>query len=141
MAAGQARAYAEFHMKATHASTASNGASARIGILGIAHRDFRPTQFYWTPTGADATGSSGVTYRQMVIYNGGTSGTGTQVLASLNLVASLASWGTRAFSAVTSATVLKDSVIYGVQTTVGSGDHANCVMVAGEVHGVLEFIG
>jgi hypothetical protein len=138
---GQARAYAEWAVNGSITNAASNGATARTAPFAAFHRDYRPTVFYFSPTGADATGSSTATYRQLLVLNGGTSGTGTQVLASLNLVASLASWGTRAFTVNTSVTVASNSVIYFKQTTVGSGDHANCVMPAASIFGAVEFIG
>lgn len=127
-------------LAATHASAASNGATARGGQFGPFGFGIRPTAAFWCPTGADATGSSSATYRNVQIINGGTAGTGTTVVASLALSASLASLGQRAMVVDTTQTVASNEILYFKQVTVGSGDHANCVMPAGQVSLAYEIL-
>jgi gamma-glutamyltranspeptidase len=126
----------------THASLASNGASAAYGIGTDAQR-FRVPQAGiiigadWEATGASQAATVSTSYRRFTVYNASTDGSGTAVLGSLNLSATLASNATRAFtmqSSTASLTVPAGAIIAVSQTTVGGNDSNGTVVVAGGVH-------
>ena len=124
---------ARFHIASVsaHASVASNGAAARLDSLGPFDHNIRVRNVYWQPTAADHAMTSTASYRQLTLRNGGAAGTGTAIIGSLNLTATLASLGVRAFTMDSTATVASGAQIYLSHGTVG-GDHANgSVLVAG----------
>ena len=118
----------------SHASVASNGASASFNAIGA--NVWRAPQAgvidnaHWEPTGADAAGTSAASFRTLTIRNGGSSGTGTTVLASLVLSASLASNTIRAFTVGSAATFAAGDVICAHQAATGT-DAEDTVLVAG----------
>lgn len=126
----------------SHASIASNGASAAYGIGTDAQR-FRVPQdsivlgAEWEATGASQAASVSGSYRRFTAYNGGTGGAGTAVLGSLNLSATLAADATRAFTMQTATSLLTvpaGAIIAVSQTTVGGNESNGSVVVAGGVH-------
>lgn len=128
-------------------SVASNGAAARIGIFYV-NRDARLKSVIYTPTGADYATATGATasYRRLTVVNGGTAGTGTTVLASLNPTASVASWGSRAFTLATtsatdtSATVASGGAFVISHSTVGGDLDDGTILRAGVITLVYESI-
>lgn len=147
------RAWGDQTFLVTNAAVASNGANARVG-------GFVPSTVYggrirsmtWIPEGADNSAASAVTYRQLAIYNGGTSGSGTATamrLASINLTATVASYGKAAGTVVYSATgasaasgtFAAGEVLYLNQITVGGTDATHSVLAAGRFEIEIEFIG
>lgn len=131
----------------THASTASNGAGAVIqrfapfGGAGV-----RIKEAYWSPTGGDqathGTASTSASYRRLQVLNGGTAGTNTtNIIASLNITASIASLGTKAFTSVdTTNTVASNEIVYVSQLTVGGDDNEGTVLRAGSLSLTYELI-
>lgn len=122
----------------SHASVASNGAGAALRNIGAgifrAPQNLTIVAAWWEPTGADNSATTTGSYRRLSVINAGNDGTGTTVLASLNLTASLASNTTRALTLAATPTVSQGQVIAASHTTVG-GDHANgTVLQAGNFH-------
>ena len=118
----------------SHASVASNGASASFNNIGAnvwrAPQNGVVVSAWWEPTGADAAGTSAASFRTLTIRNGSTDGLGTAVLASLVLSASLASNTTRAFTLATTPTFSAGQVIAAHQAATGT-DAEDTVLVAG----------
>jgi len=123
----------------SHASVASNGASATYGGAGAAAKWRAPQEAklvaaFWEPHGGDSGPSSAASYRTLSLINGGQAAGGTTVLASLALSATLASNNQRALTLASNPTLAAGDVIMASQATVG-GDHAtHTVLVAGTFH-------
>ena len=123
----------------THASVASDGAGTLLAAIGVgvwrAPQNIRIIDAWWEPTGADNATAQAASYRRVDLDNGGADGTGTTVLASINLTASLASNTTRALTLATTPTVSKGSIVCAsIGATVG-GAHASGTLVrAGQFH-------
>lgn len=126
----------------THAALASDGGSAAYGIGTEAQR-FRAPQACviigvdWEPTGANQVASTAASYRRFTAYNASTDGSGTAVLASMNLSVSLASNAVRALtlqSATASLTVAAGEIVAVSHITVGGNHNQGTVVVAGAAH-------
>lgn len=125
----------------SHAALASDGASAAYGIGTDAQR-FRVRQAAvivgcdWEPTGANQVATKTASYRRLTIYNASTDGSGTVVLGSLNLSASLASNAVRALTmnAFASITVPANTLCAISQVSVGGNESNGTVVVAGIFH-------
>lgn len=111
-----------------NASVASNGAAALVGYMFRAPSNITLLGAYWTPTGADQTGHA-TSYRRLSIINASTDGSGTVVLASLNITASKASNTPVALTG--SATVGSTNIIGFSQTTVGGAKDTETILQAG----------
>jgi hypothetical protein len=126
----------------SHASIASNGASSAFGV-GTDQLRWRAPQAciilgaQWEAVGASQAATVSDSYRRFTVYNASTDGTGTAVLGSLNLSATLASNGTRAFTMQTATSLLtvpSGALIAVSQTTVGGNDNGGTIVVAGGIH-------
>lgn len=126
----------------SHASIASDGASAASGI-GTDQRRWRAPQeciilgAQWEAVGASQAATVSDSYRRFTVYNGSTDGAGTAVLGSLNLSATLASNGTRAFTMQTATSLLTvpaGALIAVSQVTVGGNHNGGTIVVAGGIH-------
>lgn len=124
------------------ASLASDGASSAFGI-GTDQLRWRAPQAaiivgaQWEAVGASQAATKTASYRRWTVYNGSTDGTGTAVLGSLNLSATLASNATRAFTMQTATSLLTvpaGALVAISQTTVGANEANGTVNVAGGVH-------
>lgn len=110
----------------TVAAIASGGANARPGAVGfVAHHDMRLLSVWKHNLSASevtvGTAVSSASYRRHMIRNGGTAGTATTILASLNATSSAASLGSRSFAIVNTAhTVSRGEIVYYDQITVGA---------------------
>lgn len=118
----------------SHASVASDGAAASYNNIGAniwrAPQNGRVDSIWWEPTGADSSAASAVSFRTLTIRNGSSDGTGTTVLGSLVLSASLASNTTRAFTLATTPTFSAGQSIYAAQAATGT-NATHTVLVAG----------
>ena len=126
----------------SHASVASNGAGASVGGAGAvgkwrAPADCKIVSVFWEAEGADSDAANTASYRQLTLVDGGADASGTAVVASLNLTASLASDTQRAFTLATNATY-PDGVpldagdtVYASHATVGGNHSTGTVLVAG----------
>lgn len=121
----------------SHASVASNGAAASYNNIGAntwrAPQNGRVVSAWWEPTGADTGGSSTASYRTLSIINGSSDGTGTAVLASVNLTATLASNTTRALTLATTPTFAEGQVVFAAQAATGT-NATHTELVAGRFH-------
>lgn len=119
----------------THASAATDAASAAVGNIGAANwrapDDIAIVSAWHEPTGADQPAAHAASYRQFSLRCGSTDGTGTRVLASANLTASQASNTTRALTTVSDPTVARGQTVYGVYGATVGGTHAGTVVRAG----------
>lgn len=113
-----------------NASAASNGAGALIGAVGVAPHDMRVRAAYWQATGADQ-GANTASYRRLTVVNGGTAGTGTAIVASINLSASKASLVPNSMTVDTSVTIPAGAVLYASHATIGGDDATGTVLRAG----------
>lgn len=121
----------------SHASVASDGAAASYNNIGAntwrAPQNGRVESIWWEPTGADNSAASAVSFRTLTIRNGSSDGTGTAVLGSLVLSASLASNTTRAFTLAATPTFSAGQVVYAAQAATGT-NATHTVLVAGRFH-------
>lgn len=123
----------------SHASVASNGASATYGGAGVAVKWRAPVACklkaaYWEPNGADSDANNTASYRNLSLIDGGADATGTASLASLSLTATLASDTQRALTLAASPTLDAGDVVYASQTTVGGAHATGTLLVAGAFH-------
>ena len=122
----------------TLASVASNGANAIAGSIGAgifrAPQALQLDSAWFEPTGADSAAANASSYRQLTVINAGQDGTGTTVLASLNLVASQGSNTTRALSLAATPTVAAGAIVAIQHATVGGAHSAGTVLVACNYH-------
>lgn len=147
--------WGEDQFRITFASVASNGANARIDQIGPFGYDGRVNFMNAAFTGADqgsvGTATTTATYRRITLVNGGTSGTGTTILASVNLngamVASLSSGkaGVVVYPATatngSSGTFGSTDILFVSQLTVGGTNDDGSVLRAGYVMVGVEAIG
>lgn len=118
----------------SHASVASDGAAASYNNIGAniwrAPQNGRIDSIWWEATGADTGGASTASYRTLTIRNGSSDGTGTAVLGSLVLSATLASNTTRALTLAAAPTFSAGQSIYAAQAATGT-DATHTVLRAG----------
>lgn len=133
---------ARFHepMLFTVAAIASGGANSNLGYFGPFAHDIRVRNVWFTPTSASIVATQTATYRQIALYNAGTSGTASATgsrLAFLNASATAASWAPAAFTIVdatgTSETVASGTLMYFSQSTVGGTDANGTVLPGGHL--------
>lgn len=121
-----------------HVSYASNSADGRTAQF-IPPRDGRVKSVFWAPLNTaqatKGTATTSASYRRLELYNGGTVGTITTSanrIASLNITASIASSGFRAFQSVdTTVTFTASSLLYFSHTTVGAATADGTELQAG----------
>lgn len=118
---------------------ASDGANGLIAPIGPIAHNARIQKAWWTPTGGDQ-GANAASYRRLTVVNGGPSGTGTVVVASVALSASHASLVPVALTTVSSASVASGSVLYFSQDTVGGAHATGTVLRAGSLALAYEVI-
>lgn len=119
----------------TVAAVASGGANARLMNFGPFPFDIRLRAGWWQPTGADQAATSTASYRRISVYHGGAAGTATATasrMASLNMTASIASFGTASFTVDSTVTVASGNTIYMSQETVGGTETNGTVLAAGQ---------
>ena len=121
----------------SHASIASDGAAASYGGAGTAEKfrapqNIRIVDAWWEAHGADQTASKTDSYRLMKLVNGGAIGTGTTVLGSVAMSASLASDTQRALTLATTPTVSKGYVVMAAQISIGGNNSNGTVVQAGQ---------
>ena len=80
------------------------------------------------------TATSSASYRRVNILNGGTAGSGTTIMASLNATASAASITTRAFATTANNTCTAGAIIYASHLTVGAATADGTDMAASTLH-------
>lgn len=117
---------------ATHASVASNGANAKIAQIGPFPHNIRIRTAQWTPTGADNAATEAASYRRLTLCNGGTTGTSTSIIASLNMTASAASLAPVSMTVDTTNTLAAGQVLVASQETVGAAHATGTVLAAGQ---------
>ena len=122
----------------SQASLASNGASATYGGAAAAEKWRAPQNItivdaWWEPHGADNAATSLTSYRLMKLVQGSTDATGTVVLGSVALSATLASDTQRAMTLGTTPTVSKGYVVMAAQISVGGNHSVGTVTQAGQV--------
>lgn len=119
----------------THASAATDAASATFGAIGSvvqrAPQNLQIISAWHEPTGADQPAADAASYRQFALIDGSTNGLGTRVLASANLTASQGSNTTRALTLIVNPTVARGNVIYAQYGATVGGTHAGTVVRAG----------
>lgn len=109
----------------TVAAIASGGANARPNPVGfVAFHDMRILSVWKHNLSASevtvGTAVSSASYRRHRILNGGSAGSATTILASLNATASAPASGARLFTTDSTLTVSRGDVVYYDQLTVGA---------------------
>lgn len=119
------------------AAVASNGGAARYPML-VAPQPIRIKGFMYNPYGADQDINS-ASYRRLSIVDAGPAGTGTVIIASQNLTASIASMGTGS-GAIATANQDMDTgdILVFSQVTVGGNHATGTVIPASRVEVVYE---
>ena len=107
------------------AAIASNGANAKPAAVGfVAPANLRILSAWKHNISVNevtaGTAISSASYRRHVIGNGGSAGTATTILASLNATASAAASAARAFAVDSTVTVSAGDIIHYSQLTVGA---------------------
>ncbi len=107
------------------AAIASNGANAKPAAVGfVAPANLRILSAWKHNLSANevtaGTAISSASYRRHVIGNGGSAGTATTILASLNATASAEASAARAFAVDSTVTVSAGDIIHYSQLTVGA---------------------
>jgi hypothetical protein len=112
-----------FHQVFTNASVASNGGNAVVASACFVAPNNIEVKRAWYAPWANActkgTATSSATYRRLTVVNGGSAGTGTTIMASANITASIASRGTKAFTTTANNTANSGEILYFSQATVG----------------------
>jgi hypothetical protein len=103
---------------------ASNGAGAVLGqSYFVAPGDLKVLDVRKVGTAAEVTAGTAISsasYRRFVLLNGGTSGTGTTIMASLNNTASGGIGGKKSFATTANNTASDGQILYLSQLTVGA---------------------
>jgi len=124
-----------FHINFTNASVASNGGNAVIASAAmVAPNDMKVTNAWfipWADQSTKGTATTSATYKRITLVNGGTSGTGTAIMASCNLTASVASRGSKAFSTTASNTMSAGEMFYFSALTVGGTSNDGTTLQSG----------
>lgn len=119
----------------THASAATDAASATVGAIGVnnwrAPQNLQIISAWHEPTGADQPAADAASYRVFSLMDGSTNGLGTRVLASAVMTASQGSNTTRALTLVANPTVARGNAIYAQYGATVGGTHAGTVVRAG----------
>ena len=122
----------------SHAALASDGAAATYGGAGAAEKWRAPQNViivnaWWEPSGANNAATSLTSYRLMKLVNGSTDATGTVVLGSVALSATLASNIQRAMTLASNPTVSQGYVVMAAQVSVGGNHSVGTVTQEGQV--------
>jgi hypothetical protein len=106
------------------AAIASGGANGRLINGFVAPANIKILGVWKNNLAADevtkGTATTSASYRRTMLRNGGTAGTATTILASLNAQTSAASLGSRGFTLVTTPTASQGDILYFDQLTVGA---------------------
>lgn len=106
------------------AAIASNGAPAILGhSYFVANADLKIHNVWKVASANEATAGTAVSsasYRRFNLLNGGTAGTGTTIMASLNNTASTAAQGKKAFATTANNTAAAGAILYLSHLTVGA---------------------
>ena len=114
------------------ASVASNGASASAVIAWRAPQNLKITSGYFAPDTVTQNSAAGTaSYRDISLINGGPIGTGTTVLGSLRLTASLGSLVQRSLTLAATATMSKGDVLITKQVSAGAASDDATILRAG----------
>jgi len=121
----------------SNAVLASNGAAATYGGAGAAEKWRAPQNLtivdaWWEPSGADNAATSLTSYRLVKLVQGSTDATGTVVLGSVAMSATLASDTQRAMTLATTPTVSKGYVVMAAQISVGGNHSVGTVTAEGQ---------
>jgi hypothetical protein len=123
------------HQVFTNAGVASNGANAVIASAAfVAPNNLivnRAWYMPWANAATKGTATTSATYKRINLLNGGTSGTGTTIIASCNLTASIASRGSKAFATTANNTVSAGYILYFSALTVGGTSDDGTQLQAG----------
>ena len=126
----------------SHASVASNGANATFGGAGAVAKwrapvDCKIVAAFWEAEGADTATNDTASFRTLSLIDGGADATGTDVIATLNLTATLGSNEQRPMTLATNGTY-PDGVpldagdcVYASHITVGAARAADTLLAAG----------
>ena len=94
----------------------------------------------WVDQGTIGTATTSATYRRIQICNGGTAGTATTIMASANIVASIASRGSKAFTTTSNNTASGGEMIYFSALTVGGNDDDGSTLQSGLIQVEYELL-
>ena len=124
-----------FHVNFSNASVASNGADAVIASAAfVAPNNIKVTNVWfvpWADQSTKGTATTSATYKRINLLNGATSGTGTTIVASCNLTASVASRGSKAFSTTANNTLSSGQMLYFSALTVGGTSNDGTILQSG----------
>jgi hypothetical protein len=125
-----------------NASIASNGANGYVG--GFVAFAAMKIQSAWRLVLADeatqGTATTSASYRRHRLLNGGSAGTATTIMASLNQTASQGSLTTKAFSTTANNSASAGEVIWQDQLTVGGAANDGTIVAAGLTHIIFELL-
>ena len=125
---------AKFQKIFTCASVASD-TDAVVGSTGLVVGNDLSIQRVWYQPWADqatqGTATTSATYRRINLYNGGTAGTAVTIMASVNITASIASRGSKAFSTTASNTASAGEILFFSALTVGGDNDDGTILQSG----------
>lgn len=120
------------------AAIASDGANARLQNAFVAPANVKVLSVWKANLAANevtkGTATTSASYRRTRFFNGGSAGTATTIVASLNATVSAASLGSRALTLTTNNTASTGEILYADQLTVGAAtangtDNAACEII------------
>lgn len=128
----------------SYAAVASGGAgSLQLDSAFVAPADIKIVSAWRFVNAAEVTvgtATSSASYRRMNLLNGGTAGSGTVIMASLNATASASATTARAFVTTANNTAPAGAIIYASHLTVGAATADGTDMAAGFVQIAFELL-
>ena len=119
------------------AAIASNGGDARLQNAFVAPANMKVLSVWKANLAANevtkGTATTSASYRRHRFFNGGSAGTATTIVASLNATASAASLGSRAFTLTANNTASTGEILYADHLTVGAATAEGTVAAACEI--------
>lgn len=117
---------------APFAAVASGGANALLNVQNPFPWPVRIRNAWYIPTGASVANTESGSYRRLTLVNPGVSGTGTAIIASLNLSFTGASLVPIAMVVDTTQTMASGISPLGSQITIGAATANGTVLPAGQ---------
>lgn len=128
----------------SYASVASGGANAlqldSAFVAPAAIKIVSAWRFVQAAEVTVGTATSSASYRRMNLINGGTAGSGTVIMASINATASAGATTTRAFATTANNTAPAGAILLASHLTVGAATADGTDMAAGFVEIAYELL-
>ena len=132
------------HSLGSTAAVASNGANAVVdGSYCVAPQPVKVLSVFKVATANEVTAGTAVSsasYRRFQLCNGGSAGTATTIMASLNNTASTAAGGSKGFVTTANNTATTGDILYVSHLTVGAATANGTDAAAGPLLMVVQLL-